>query len=74
MKAEEILSFLETGALVVDESTRGKVEVFGPEAGLFLHNLSTSDIKGMLVGPEVRCFLVTLGRGPLRGGRSIMFC
>lgn len=50
MKPEEILSFLETGALVVDESTRGKVEVFGPESGLFLHNLSTSDIKGMLVG------------------------
>jgi folate-binding protein YgfZ len=44
------------GALVFDQSLRGKVEVTGPEAALFLHNLCTNDIVGMPVGAGCEAF------------------
>ena len=56
MNSMDLLNRLENGALVLDESRRGKVEVFGPEAALFLHNLSTADITGMPVGAGSEAF------------------
>lgn len=56
MQAEDVLQRLQSAALVLDESERGKVEVFGPEAALFLHNLSTADVKGMPVGAGSEAF------------------
>ena len=44
------------GAVVFDQSLRGKVEVTGPEAALFLHNLCTNDIVGMPVGAGCEAF------------------
>jgi aminomethyltransferase len=37
------------GAALFDLSHRGKVEVAGGDAGTFLHNLTTNDIKGLAV-------------------------
>lgn len=44
------------GALLFDHSLRGKVEVTGPEAAVFLHNLCTNDIVGMPVGAGCEAF------------------
>lgn len=56
MQIDECWRRLQTAALVLDESGRGKVEVFGPEAALFLHNLSTADVKGMPIGAGSEAF------------------
>ncbi len=47
------------GAVVFDRSHRGKVELIGPEAAMFLHNLSSNDITGMPVGAGCEAFLTT---------------
>ena len=47
-----------TGATLFDASNNGKLEVSGPEAALFLHNLCTNDIVGL----------------PLGGGCEAYFC
>lgn len=44
------------GAVLFDLSTRGKVEVTGPEAAMFLHNLCTNDITGMPIGAGCEAF------------------
>src|SRR5258708_7877615 len=46
------------GASIFDCSNQGKLEVAGPEAPAFLHNLSTNDIKKL----------------PLGGGCEAYFC
>lgn len=51
-----VLEKLFSGALFIDESSRGKIEVFGPEAGMFLHNLSTADVAGMPIGAGTEAF------------------
>jgi folate-binding protein YgfZ len=48
-----------TGAALFDRSHRGKVELTGPEAAMFLHNLCTNDITGMPVGAGCEAFLTT---------------
>jgi tRNA-modifying protein YgfZ len=48
-----------TGAVLFDVSHRGKVELTGPEAPMFLHNLCTNDITGMPVGAGCEAFLTT---------------
>jgi folate-binding protein YgfZ len=48
-----------TGAVLFDVSHRGKVELTGPEAPMFLHNLCTNDITGMPVGGGCEAFLTT---------------
>jgi folate-binding protein YgfZ len=45
-----------TGAAVFDRSTTGKIEVRGPEAPDFLHNLSTNDVKGLPLGGGCEAF------------------
>src|SRR5262245_51894856 len=45
------------GAVLFDLSDRAKIEVSGPEAAFFLHNLTTNDIKGMPVGAGCEAFL-----------------
>jgi len=55
------------GAVVFDQSLRGKVEVTGPEAALFLHNLCTNDIVGMPAVPVAKLFLPTRVRAPSLG-------
>ena len=42
-----------------DVSHRGKVELTGPEAAFFLHNLCTNDIKELPVGAGCEAFLTT---------------
>jgi tRNA-modifying protein YgfZ len=42
-----------------DVSHRGKIELSGPEAAFFLHNLSTNDIKDLPVGAGCEAFLTT---------------
>jgi folate-binding protein YgfZ len=46
-------------AVLFDVSERGKVEVIGADAGTFLHNLSTNDIKNLAVGRGCEAFLTT---------------
>jgi folate-binding protein YgfZ len=48
-----------TGAVVFDQSDRGKVIVAGVDARAFLHNLSTNDIKGMKPGTSCEAFFAT---------------
>ena len=49
-----------TGAVLVDESHRGKVEVRGTDAARFLHNLSTNDILNLAPGGGCEAFLTTI--------------
>ena len=46
-------------AVVFDISSRGKVEVAGSEAGTFLHNLCTNDVKNLPVGAGCEAFFAT---------------
>src|SRR5437764_9947806 len=46
-------------AAVFDVSHRGKVEVRGPDAPSFLHNLSTNDIVGLPLGAGCEAFFCT---------------
>ena len=48
-----------TGCVVFDQSPRGKVELTGKEAGMFLHNLCTNDVKDMPLGAGCEFFLTT---------------
>lgn len=47
------------GAALFDLSHRGKVEVAGADAGSFLHNLSTNNIKDLAVGAGCEAFFAT---------------
>jgi glycine cleavage system T protein len=49
----------QTGAVLFDRSHRGKVELTGPEAPTFLHNLCTNDVAGLPVGAGCEAFLTT---------------
>jgi tRNA-modifying protein YgfZ len=44
------------GAALFDRSSSGKIEVRGPEAPDFLHNLSTNDVKGLPLGGGCEAF------------------
>ncbi len=46
-------------AALFDLSDRGKVELSGPDAVTFLHNLCTNDIKGLPPGGGCEAFLTT---------------
>jgi len=46
-------------AAVFDQSHHGKVEVSGPDAAAFLHNLCTNDIRGLRPGHGCEAFLTT---------------
>jgi glycine cleavage system T protein len=46
-------------SVIFDVSSRGKVEVAGSEAGMFLHNLSTNDIKELSIGAGCEAFFAT---------------
>jgi folate-binding protein YgfZ len=46
-----------TGAVLADESHRGKIEVGGPDAARFLQNLSTNDILSLAPGRGCEAFL-----------------
>jgi folate-binding protein YgfZ len=48
-----------SGAGLFDVSQRGKVELSGADAGIFLHNLSTNDITGLPIGAGCEAFLTT---------------
>ena len=48
-----------TGCVVFDQSDRGKVELTGKEAAIFLHNLCTNDVKDMPLGAGCEFFLTT---------------
>jgi glycine cleavage system T protein len=48
-----------TGAVVFDQSHRGKIELTGGEAGSFLHNLSTNDVNDLPLGAGREAFLTT---------------
>lgn len=48
-----------TGAALFDVSHRGKVEVTGPDAAAFLHNLSTNDIRNLTPDTGCEAFLAT---------------
>jgi tRNA-modifying protein YgfZ len=42
-----------------DLSSRGKIELTGNDAAVFLHNLSTNDVKGLAPGAGCEAFLCT---------------
>jgi folate-binding protein YgfZ len=46
-------------AVLVDQSSRGKIEVRGADAARFLHNLTTNDILGLPSGSGCEAFLTT---------------
>src|SRR5262249_59132426 len=48
-----------TGAVVFDQSHRGKIELTGAEAGSFLHNRCTNDVNGLPLGAGCEAFLTT---------------
>ncbi len=48
-----------TGCVVFDQSHRGKVEVMGPEAAPFLHNLTTQDVVNLPAGEGREAFALT---------------
>lgn len=48
-----------TTGVVFDVSTRGKIELVGSEAGVFLHNLSTNDVKTLPIGQGCETFFCT---------------
>jgi len=48
-----------SSAALFDLSHRGKVEVSGADAGSFLHNLTTNDVKGLPIGAGCEAFLTT---------------
>jgi folate-binding protein YgfZ len=48
-----------TGCVVFDQSHRGKVEVTGPDATSFLHNLSTNDVQNLPLGGGCEAFFAT---------------
>jgi folate-binding protein YgfZ len=48
-----------TATGLFDVSHRGKVELTGKEAAMFLHNLSTNDINNLPVGAGCEAFLTT---------------
>jgi folate-binding protein YgfZ len=47
------------GAGLIDVSQRGKIELVGPDAASFLHNLSTNDIRGLPSGTGCEIFLTS---------------
>lgn len=55
----------EEGAIAFDLSTRGKIEVTGPEAAMFLHNLCTNDIRSMPVGAGCEAFFANSKARPI---------
>src|SRR5262245_55943869 len=48
-----------SGAALFDLSDRSKIELAGPEARLFLHNLCTNDVKNLAAGAGCEAFLWT---------------
>jgi folate-binding protein YgfZ len=46
-------------AVLVDQSSRGKIEVWGADAPRFLHNLTTNDILNLAPGTGCEAFLTT---------------
>jgi folate-binding protein YgfZ len=59
MQPEAYVSAREHAA-VFDVSARGKIEVTGPDAVVFLHNLTTHDIKNLPPGGGCEAFFATL--------------
>jgi folate-binding protein YgfZ len=47
------------GAVVFDQSHRGKLELTGREASSFLHNLCTNDVNDLALGAGCEAFLTT---------------
>ena len=47
-------------AALFEVSSRGKIEVAGPDADTFLHNLSTNDIKNLPIGAGCEAFFATV--------------
>jgi folate-binding protein YgfZ len=48
-----------THAALFDLSARGKIELAGNDAAVFLHNLTTNDVKGLAPGAGCEAFLCT---------------
>ena len=48
-----------SGAVVFDRSHHGKIEALGKDAAVFLHNLSTNDIKTLPPGSGCEAFFCT---------------
>jgi tRNA-modifying protein YgfZ len=48
-----------SGAVVFDQSHRGKLELTGSEASQFLHNLSTNNVSDLALGAGCEAFLTT---------------
>jgi folate-binding protein YgfZ len=47
------------GAVVFDQCPRGTVEVAGPDAPMFLHNLCSNDVRALPAGAGCETFLLT---------------
>jgi folate-binding protein YgfZ len=48
-----------SGAAIFECSANGKIEVAGPDAPMFLHNLSSNDVKALKPGEGCEAFLLT---------------
>jgi folate-binding protein YgfZ len=51
---------LDTTATFFDRSTRGRLEVTGPDRAKFLHNLTTNDVKRLAVNHGLESFVTNL--------------
>ncbi len=52
-------NYARSAVVLVDESSRGKIEVSGADAARFLHNLTTNDILNLTPGAGCEAFLTT---------------
>src|SRR5437762_7237303 len=57
MDLAEEYQLVREGAGLIDVSQRGKIELVGPDAASFLHNLSTNDIRSLPSGAGCEIFL-----------------
>jgi folate-binding protein YgfZ len=58
-QAADVYAAAHTGCVVFDLSHRGKLELTGPEAARFLHNLTTQDVLNLPPGEGREAFAVT---------------
>jgi folate-binding protein YgfZ len=67
-----------TAAVFLDRSERARIDVSGPDRAKFLHNLTTNEIKRLLVGRGVEAFVTspqgkTLGYVTILAGAESLF-
>jgi folate-binding protein YgfZ len=72
-RSETAYHALETGVVLFDRTSRGRLVVTGPDRAKFLHNLATNEIKRLAVDKGVEAFVTSL-QGKTLGFVTILAC